>query len=495
MKRLAVHAAAGMRPSAFHVTNLLLHSGCVLLVALLVQVLRRRRAAPSSSGGLPAGRDWIAGAIFAGALAAVHPIHSEPVAAIYGRPDLLAAFLTLATLNLALRGRTAPALACLGLALLSKESTLGIPFLAPFALAEGERAGRSGLPSRLRAFLFVAVPGALLGCYLALREHAIGWIVDPRSYSVLDNPIVHAEGRERWLTPVAVVGRYAALWIWPSSLCADRGFDTVPLVSSLTDPLFLAGASTLILGSIALVALAFSRSIWALPLAAAGLAFLPASNLLVLSPTLMAERFTYLPSLLICALLGLYAHLTAPSPPSTIGGGAFGDRPMKRLAVHAAATLVLLLPAARTHARAEDFADDLSLYGSSVRSCPQSAKSRYNYGNALAGAGRETEAIESFKAAVSIAPWLAIAHNNLGNSYLHLGRFQEAEGAFREACEISPRLLNPHESLAGLLFQDGRLKESLVEAGIALSLNPDPSDAAQLEELISRVQQRLGPGP
>jgi Flp pilus assembly protein TadD len=485
---------AGLRPFPFHVTNVLLHAGCALLVALLVPALLRSREGPSRSADrLPEGA-WLAGAIFAGALAAVHPLHSEPVAAIYGRPDLLAAFLTLATLNLALRGRTVPGITCLGLALLSKESAIGVPLLAPFALAVGARGRGPRAFSKRKAAVHLALSVAVLGGYLVLRDHAIGLRVDPESYTVLDNPLVHAEGRERWLTPVAVVGRYATLWIWPARLCADRGFDTVPPVASVTDPFFVLGAAILILGSIALAGLAASRSPWSLPLAAAGLTFLPASNLVVLSPAIMAERFAYLPSMLICVLLGgVYAKLTSPPQRISSPGGISGEPPRRRpaFAIHAAAAFLLVPLAARTYARAGDFKDDLALYGSAVASCPLSAKAQYNLGNALARAGRERESIAPFEAALAVAPWMAIAQNNMGTSYLHLGRFREAERAYRKASELSPNLLSPHESLAGLLYRDGRFEESLVEAQAALSLNPDPADAGQLRELVRRARQSL----
>lgn len=498
------HSVAGLEPLAYHATNAALHAGCALLAALLVLGLGRPRPRlpgadeprPEADAGRHLHGSWTAGAAFAGALAAVHPLHSEPVAAIYGRPDLLAAFFTLAFMNLALRGRSLFALASLPLALLSKESAVGIPLLAPFALAAGTLWRRPASFSRRKAAAFTILSLAILAGYLGLRAQAVGLHVDPKAYTFLDNPLVRAEGLERWLTPVAVLGRYAALWLRPARLCADRGFDTVPLVASAGDPHFIAGAAILVLGAVALMALAASRSVWALPLAAAGLTILPASNLVVLSPALMGERFVYLPSLLVCVLLGgIYARLAASPGRAGAPARASGGRTSARWGLHAAAAVLIAAASGRTYVRAADFHDDLSLYESAASACPRSAKAQYNLGNALSRAKRDAEAIEAFRAAISVAPWMAVAHNNMGTAYLNLGRFSEAEEAYRNAAHQSPELLSPHESLAGLLYQDGRLQASLQEARLALSLNPNPAEAAQLEELIRRIESRLQESP
>ena len=53
-----------------------------------------------------------------------------------------------------------------------------------------------------------------------------------------------------------------------------------------------------------LIFLTVRRSVWALPLAGALLAWLPASSLVVMSPVLMAERLVYLPVVFLCVLAG-----------------------------------------------------------------------------------------------------------------------------------------------------------------------------------------------
>lgn len=483
------HAVTGLDPSAYHTTNVILHAACAALVGLLVLRL-------GAMGGTAAPAPLAAGAAFAGALAAVHPVHSEAAAAVYCRPDLLAALFALAFVNLAVRGRTAAALAALALALFSKESAAALPLLAPAALALGARAGREAVepggppPGRRRGrfVLHAALALAILAGYLALRHHALGGWHDPKAITTLDNPLVRAPEAERLLTPVAVAARYASLWVWPAVLCVDRGYDTVPPAASIGDPHVLGGAALLTGGAIALAGLAARRSPWALPLAAAGLAYLPASNLVLLVPALMGERFIYLPSLFVCVLAGgAYARLAGGG--RAAAGGPAGW-PFGTAGLHAVAAVLILAGGARTFLRCRDYADELALYRSAAESCPRSAKAHYNLGNALARAKRDAEAIEELEACVAIAPWLAIAHNNMGSSYLNLYRLDEAEAAFRRALDLEPTLVKTRANLATVLLLKGRLEAALEEARAALALGPDPDDAAYLGELVRRIEKR-----
>ncbi|HXI03519.1 MAG TPA: tetratricopeptide repeat protein, partial [Candidatus Saccharimonadales bacterium] len=230
---------------------------------------------------------------------------------------------------------------------------------------------------------------------------------------------------------------------------------------------------------------------WALPAAAGLLVWLPASNLILLSPVLMAERLAYLPSIFACVLAGgLYARLAAGRGPGASPGWPFGKAGLHMIVILAVAAM-----GARTFVRAGDFHSDLTLYRSDTRSCPRSVKAAYNLGNALSRDGFQEEAAASFERAVSLAPWLGIAWSNLGSARLQLGRMDEAEDAYREAVKADPTLVTARASLAGLLYLGGRLDEALAQAQAALDLNPPEGDAAQLRELIARIRKRLSPPP
>src|ERR1700683_5064458 len=103
-------ALGGAHPFAFHLVNLLLHAAVTLLLYFLLCALLEEVAHGKTI------------ALVAATLFAVHPIHTEAVTSIVGRPELLAAGFLLAAWILHLRDRPISALLCFSLALLSKES-------------------------------------------------------------------------------------------------------------------------------------------------------------------------------------------------------------------------------------------------------------------------------------------------------------------------------------------------------------------------------------
>jgi hypothetical protein len=489
-------SVAGGSTIPYHASSIALHAINALLAAWLVGVLIGWRRALPGAGA--------AGMAIAAALVVAHPIHTEPVAAIYGRPDLLSATGVLLFLNFALRGRAIAAFVALGAALLSKESAILIPLLAPVIFGAGrELLARSGagratataapLPALHRHPLLLGVAGAGIvgGIYLSLRHAALGALVDPGPVSRLDNPLAAAGSVERWMTPFAVAARSAALWLRPTPLCADRGFDVTPIASGPGDPAVLPGA-ILIAGAVAAAALlAARRSPWALVPAAAILTWLPGSGLPVLSPVIMAERLLYMPSIFACVAAGGLAAGMARRAAGWSPRGRSALPPFERGGLWAALALMVAVAtifAGLTRSRAADFADEISFYRADTLACPRSAKARYNLGNALARAGRLEEAAGEFERSGAIAPWLGVAHANLGATLLGLGRVDPAGEAYRRAIEADPALVSARASLAGVLFMQGRSSEALVEAEAALRLRPSPEDAGQIRELIAWIR-------
>ena len=156
----------GEAPLGYHLLNIALHAANSLLVYALGLRLTGSRYA----------------ALVAGALFAVHPLHVEPVVWSSCQPDLLAAGLNLVSLlcleaflaggepwkrRLAL----AAALTAFLLALLSKESSFGLPavVVVRMLIAGGEGRWR-------RAVSVGGAYGALLGGYVAWRFSMLGEI-------------------------------------------------------------------------------------------------------------------------------------------------------------------------------------------------------------------------------------------------------------------------------------------------------------------------------
>ena len=102
-------------------------------------------------------------------------------------------------------------------------------------------------------------------------------------------------------------------------------------------------------------------------------------------------------------------------------------------------------------------ADAVPHFEAALRLKPGSAPAHFNYGTALAGAGRLEDAVAQYQRALALRPNYAIAHNNLGTALLQLGRSQPALASFREAARIDPQLGEAHLNVGLDLARDGGL--------------------------------------
>jgi tetratricopeptide (TPR) repeat protein len=412
-------ALSGSGPMGFHIVNVLLHA-CV--TALAWSVLRR--------AGTHYGTALLGALIFA-----VLPIHTEAVANVAGRAELLAALFVLAAWLAHRRSNEAGAsarrwrLAAAGLyfaAILSKESAVLAPVLF---FADDALRGRYAF--RLRASLLTPYAIALAGM-LALRVLALGVHQAAEDTIPLDNPAAAAGAWPRVLTALWVQLKYFGICLAPRHLVSDYSFDAIPVARSLADPRVLAGI-VFVAGLSASAAWGWRRS---RPTALAALVwilfFLPSANLLFPTGTIMAERLAYLPSLGLCLAIGHWgaAFAARERPAGTVRA--------RRFVVVTLAALVVLGATARSWARIPDWRSNLTLALADVATTPRSAKLQAGAGIFLADAGRFAEAEDHLRRAVAIFPDYAQMHYNLAVLLVNRGAREEATQHLRRAMEIAP---------------------------------------------------------
>ena len=105
-------AIGGDHPFGYHLVNVLLHVAVTLLLYLVLRKLLERFTGAEVVA-------WLAALLFA-----VHPIHTEAVASVTGRSELLAAGFLLAAWLLHLNDWPVAVLVFFALSLLSKESAV-----------------------------------------------------------------------------------------------------------------------------------------------------------------------------------------------------------------------------------------------------------------------------------------------------------------------------------------------------------------------------------
>ena len=412
----------GPGPFGFHLVNILLHGIAALLVCLL---LRRLAGEPVAT--------------LSALLFATHPIHTEAVASIVGRAELLAALFVLAAWLLRERPWTSASLFLL--AMLSKESAAIFPALL---VAEDVLMPRAGVSPRA-PWRRYALHAAALVIFLAARFQVVGPVAgDPAG------PFAQIDPLTRILTAVGVLGRGLFLMLFPVKLSADYSFDQIPLATGALDPAFLAGLGAL--AACVAAGVASWRRARAIPLGLAiyFVALLPVSNLLIGIGVMMAERLFYLPSVGFCLASGAAIAWLA---------GALSPR-----RAVAAATLVTLLVAgayaARSARRTGDWFDQLTLFEATVGTSPRSALAQINLGGVYAFLGRAAEAEEAWRRAIAIAPHFPSPRYSLGGLLLAQKRYDEAVVHLREAARLKPDDCMPVVHLAEALKGQGKAGEA-----------------------------------
>lgn len=444
------HALGGLNPSGYHAVNVLLHALCSCLVLLLAVALR-----------LPPGASFVAGALFA-----THPIHTEAVAGIVGRAELMAAAGVLGAWLLHLRGRRQGAgrLAMLGLAfttaLLSKENAVVLPGLMAASdilrIRRGESTWRGSMPSYM-------VCGLVLAGWLTLRAV----VLDPvEAGSIAETPFAGVPSLTRLLTATAVLGRYLWLLGFPLRLSADYSFEQIPLVTSpAVAPVLLSATCLTVLLGLGAHRLMKGRLDGLCALAYL-IAVAPVSNVFVPIGTVMAERLQYLPSAAFCiALPGLWTEMRIRS----------------RYLAAGAAGLLILLYGGRSVARNLDWRDQLTLFTVTAETSPRSAKVRYNLGVALEEAGRPEEALAQYEAALRIRPDDARSHHNSGLLLAAMDRLADAAWHLEMAAELDPSLEDVYTSLGAAYAGLGRVEEA--EGALLTGLGRNPQNHAALYNL------------
>ncbi|MBN2097573.1 MAG: tetratricopeptide repeat protein [Candidatus Omnitrophica bacterium] len=476
----------GLKPFGFHLTNLLLHIGCAVMLYFLFSLIFPRR----KSVGLITALFFL-----------VHPVQTEAVTYISGRADSLAGLFILSSLFLYVKHSLCQSRRksfllgssiCFILALLSKETALILPFLIllyDISFASDKLNFRDKCKFRYSLFFLMSLT------YILLRLNVLNF---------LNQPLFLSEFALRWrlLSSAKIFALYLSLLILPLHLHMER---SLPMVSTIWDKeLFFSLALISLLVILAVRSFRSSRVsffglIWFV------LNLVPVSNIVPLNAN-MAEHWLYLPSVGLFLLLALgFDRLLRAA------------KPLKILAI---ILLFFLLGgysflSARRNLDWQDperFFQNILIYSpdsSEAHNCLGSLylkqgkidlaieqfkqaveNGRYNYksyGN-LASALRQNKqldlAISVYEQALKLRPDIPGLYNNLGNVYADQGNLTKAQEMFLQALRLYPEFALCRVNLAKVYFDLGKTDLAVQEAQNAIALEPEFSSAHYVLGLI-----------
>lgn len=293
----------GGNPLGFHLVNVLLHAAVSALVFLLLM-----RFFP-----------WWS-ALVGGLVFAIHPVHTEAVANIVGRGEILSALWVLCGVLVYTRaardgsfkvGAVAMIVAFYALAGFSKEGGIVLPGLLlatdlPLIARRQANSFRGYARSRFPLFALLALTLVIV---LAAR-----WAVLGKAVESVPDPIFAIDSSlpTRLFTMARVWPRYLELMLVPLQLSADYGPAIILPVTTIT-PLGIVGILAVISLVVTAVLVFRHAPELAMSLAWFAVAMAPVSNLIITAEIVLAERTLYLPSVAFSIIVALLFVKARPS--------------------------------------------------------------------------------------------------------------------------------------------------------------------------------------
>ncbi len=460
-----------------HFVNVLLYAITGVVLLLLLYKLLRTKIPDSWALTVP----FMAALLYIG-----HPIHTEAVANIKGRDEIMGFLFAILTLWFSIRYVTTArmreliiALAMYVLALLAKENPITFLAVIPLAMYIFTEAKPPHYAKTLIPLVGLSV------IYIYLRQTFTDVALTAETNEVLNQPFLYASTSEKYATISHILGKYLKLLFIPHPLTHDYYYNQIPMIGwgniKALLPLFV---------NLGLIGYAFYRLPKKDEMAFAILYYFITlsivSNIVVVVGTTMSERFLFMPSLgFALAIAVLLQRLASKLQNSNITLQSFFRSP----AVLGILLLVLGLYSFKTVHRNQAWKNDFTLFQTDVKHSPNSAKIRNALGGELVAQAKQVEseakkneylnrAIKHLNKAIEIYPTYLNAWLLLGNAHYDLtGDPDQAKQYYEKTLELKPNYFEGNYNLGSIYLENDRYKEAIPYLEKAVNIEPQKFEA------------------
>ncbi len=400
----------------------------------------------------------------AGLIFAFHPIHTEVVANIKGRDEIIAALASIGGLWLMLKSVDDAnpwkyrllALGVFFLGLLAKENVITMLGVVPMTLWWYSKNKNI---KWLQALIPIVVASIL---FLVLRGSVTGWEKGNTPMELMNNPFLKIENgkylplsfAEKSATIMYTMGKYVQLLVFPYPLTHDYYPRQIEIQSWGNPIVIFYTLMWLALLYVAVKGLK-TRSWYAYGILFYVMTMSITSNIVFPIGTNMSERFAFLPSFGFAMIVGLAFAKLVDSGKKSIAMGSLA--------------IILLGCAGWTLARSRVWQDNHTLFSTDIHTSTRSAKLLNAMGGDLVTSAEKEkdegiknkmlrEAQGYLKQALEIHPNYKLSYLLLGNSHFHLGDHDEAIRYFRHVLSIDPNYGEGKRNLGVALRESGRIK-------------------------------------
>ena len=340
----------GTNPHISHLINVMLF---VILICLMYVLLQNYLFRNSS--------DYLA--FITCLLFVVHPVHTEVIANVKSRDELVTFILLIVSLisfirynETRRRKRFIAALVCFFLAMLTRESAVTFIAVVPLVFYFFYN-------QTIKQNLLYAVPLLFItAIYLVIRFLIVGNIPTTASLDILNSPYLYASHTQAFATKVFVLLKYLVLLVLPHPLSWDYGMNQIPYIG-LNSFQFITAAVVLVSIFTFAVYTFKQKSIYSFCILYFFITISIAGNFIVDIGTPLSERLLFQPSLAFClAAASAFVML----------------RHKAGIVSNVILAVVLILFSFKTVARNADWKNEETIYCADVITAPRSLKTLCN---------------------------------------------------------------------------------------------------------------------
>lgn len=465
----------GLAPSVHHFMNIVFFAGCSIMLFLFLNKLFDGKRMTL--------------ALITAIIFAVHPIHTEVVANIKSRDELMCFFFGFWALNLFADYMSSGKMLKLVLgvvmfylSIISKETVIAFVGIIPLIFffyrnEDKKRAVYITAGTLVATIIFLSIRTSVLNAYDANQPAANVEFIDNALAGAPDMPLT---ATTVLATKVLVMGHYLRLMFLPYPLLSTYSFNSIPFANFASIGFWLS-----LIAYVALIYFMVTRFIknrkdpWAF-----GIMFYLAtiflfSNFPFLMGAELAERFAFFASVGTCLLMGL-----------AIEKWIIKDEHADVSVVKTSKVLMILGPlvlvyGGLTFARNFEWKDNLTLYKADISRSPNDVRLYHNVGSALAEELYEeekdsvkkkeidNEALTYLRKGVEIYPGYSSLYVEMARIFDRKKLYDSAIKYNKLALSLSPNDFTANNNLGSVMLTAGRYREAIPYFLLAMQQNPN----------------------
>ena len=468
----------GNNPHTGHFINVLLFAlSCVLLYKLINKLFASHVSLLTSHFSL-----------LVVLLFASHPIHTEAVANIKGRDEILNFICFILSLTFILRHADEGkkkyfifSVLFFFLSLMCKEMAVTFLAIIPLTIFFFREVPLKKIGTGMISFT------AAFGIYMLIRHSVLETVTFAEKMKVVNNALAAATNEsDRIATAILILGKYMQLLIFPHPLSWDYSFNQIPIVGFSDIKVIGTLCVFAALGCYSIVVLfkkinSSSHSekshvshpishVLAFCILFFFITMSVVSNIFIMIGSTLGERFLFVPSMAFCIAVPFLLNRFGKN----ILLGVIG--------------IIVLIFSFKTFDRNKDWKDNFSLFAAGVEATPNSSRAESALGSSYRELGEKEpdptkrialfqKAIPYYKKAIEILPDNTEALYNAGVSYYGIGDKENALKVYVQALKVTPEYTSAANNAGVIYFEKKDYENAKKYFLLAVKYDPNNSDA------------------